>query len=1037
MQAHPEIAQTQEQLKEQIKTQILSRSLGNFKTTNFNDTMYVPLVFHIVHDYGQEYVTDTAIYQAVREINEMFNSIDPDTVGAPGTAGAGIILPYRRNIPGTNKTYRAQSRIIFKLATKDPQGNPTHGITRRRSYQTYLAGDQAKYDIWPTQSYMNIWIIRAFDSDHTGAAAYAYKPSAAQSRPWTDGVIGTLQNNYINYDNTLAHELGHSLNLDHTWGGTNQPGVDCGDDGIDDTPPTYGHPPNSGNCSQGNLFDTRCVYFNADSIGKINLDGLTDITSTLVGEGIRFNALNKIHLDSVYFYPTVVNQPYQIVLKRGNAVVGTHNGTTIDNKVTRTKIKRDTITYLQNFATADMLTNTGIKFLTYDSLTIKSVYFNPVDSGEAYEIVLKRNGTVIDNYAGITWKDPANNANWTLAPVDFTIPFTSVADTYSIEFGVNPGVYRDTLFNASVDTLYPSMRFASDMSNSKYNYFFQWTVETYDYKQVARLGFIMEENTDYSLEFSLNPGAKRDLGSTPTAQRFLFDAIQLTKDTTGPYYNFFYNWHFRHGDYYKTYSAAEWNDLFWTPGDSLATVPRRVNYPDTVNSQNVMDYTYCSRMFTYLQAVHMREALNNTTENRNQLITPENLAITGALDPWPDLAPIADFSVPSIGNIANRSHTGFICPGQQVLFTNRSWNDTVTSVNWTFSNGADVPSSSSMTTVNNKFSQPGWVTVSLEATSNAGSSTTTKSNLIYVADGDNVVDPTNYVQDFNPSGDLDKYPLFNYYENETKWEVINHAGMYDNTSIKYNNYDLREWPNSLIGTPRADYDDFFTPAFDLTKLGGQGEKKYLNFFTAGAYRTNVVSNMNDTLEIAYSGNCNTWTVLKRMTRLEIANNGLRTENFTPSGFWEWKGQSIDVTNISGPSAQRVYFRFRYKPGVNVSKQNFAEYLKGTGNNFYIDRIQLAKWTTDVAELESKETGIVLAPNPTTGSTNIIVKDAKSATAQVQVTDITGKVVYVLETKLNQNMTSIEIPENVIAVKGIYLVQVTTGTTKFTEKLVVY
>ena len=39
----------------------------------------------------------------------------------------------------------------------------------------------------------------------------------------------------------LTHEVGHYLNLLHTWGYTNDPGVDClGTDDVSDTPPTKG-----------------------------------------------------------------------------------------------------------------------------------------------------------------------------------------------------------------------------------------------------------------------------------------------------------------------------------------------------------------------------------------------------------------------------------------------------------------------------------------------------------------------------------------------------------------------------------------------------------------------------------------------------------------------------------------------------------------------------------------------------------------------------------------------------------------------------
>jgi hypothetical protein len=423
----------------------------------------------------------------------------------------------------------------------------------------------------------------------------------------------------------------------------------------------------------------------------------------------------------------------------------------------------------------------------------------------------------------------------------------------------------------------------------------------------------------------------------------------------------------------------------------------------------------------------MRAALHSSTAGRSNLISPANLAATGALAPWPDLPPTADFS----------TNMNFVCPNQNVIFTNRSWNDTVTSATWTFSNGAVNPTATNLTTVTNNFSTPGWANITLAVTGNGGSGTgtITKNDIVYVADP-NAIDPTNYIQEFNAT-DLDKYPMFNYYGNDHKWEQVNHAGYYDNTSIRYKNWDARVFPASLIGTPLGDQDDFFTPAFDLTKLQAGNGSVYLNFYSSGAFRTNNIQNMADVLEIAYSTNCNTWTTLKSLTKLDIGNKGLGPDApYAPLGFWDWIPQSIELT-AAVKNQPKVYFRFRFKPGVDTVSNNMSQYMLGTGNNFYIDRLHLAKWTTDVTAVEMKESGIVLAPNPTSGSTSVVVKDSRNSTAEIVVTDITGKVVFTRTAKLNIGITNIEIPANFITVKGIYLVQVITGAVKHTEKLVVY
>ncbi len=120
------------------------------KTTAAGDTAFkddimltVPIVFHIVHDYGAEYVSDDVVYEALKDINEVFSKTNP--------SGAKTIVTYNGNIPGTNIPYRGNAHIQFKLAQKDPLGNPTKGITREYSYLARSASDQAKINQWPQQ----------------------------------------------------------------------------------------------------------------------------------------------------------------------------------------------------------------------------------------------------------------------------------------------------------------------------------------------------------------------------------------------------------------------------------------------------------------------------------------------------------------------------------------------------------------------------------------------------------------------------------------------------------------------------------------------------------------------------------------------------------------------------------------------------------------------------------------------------------------------------------------------------------------------
>jgi hypothetical protein len=1012
---HPEIAQYEAQMKADIEARINGMDLSKFKTTGENDpafmdndTIIVPLVYHVIHDYGGEYISDNTIFESVKEINRIYSRTQSDT--------ATVIATFKNKIPGTNIKYIGKPNIKFVLATKDPQGNPTHGITRRLSYLTNLASDQSKLDYWPNSQYMNIWVINNFPTvaaGQTQPAAYAYKPPTAAFLPWGDGPISLY--NYVNGVNyTLAHELGHELNLDHTWGGTNQPEVDCGDDDVDDTPPTMGH----NTCGPTQLYDTRCTYKN-QFVGKTSLNTNDDIVDNIAGVGISFKSLTKVNIDTVTFYPVLPNIPYQIVLKHNNTVMASYSGVTTNNKV-------DTSIGVMSPQTAlfvsDQYTGLGIKFKVYDSVYLRNVtvYPEPLSVGLPFTIVLKKNGSIINT---VTTVNTDTFGFGMTIPLNWAVQYTDTISEYSLEFSQNNGMRHDPYISLFDNRNLPGViRITSDTANGNYNYFYNLQVTGFNYPERAVVHFLVPRDTNanaYKLEFAVNPGAKRDLGSAIVNS--VPDGIVFTKDTTNGRYNYFYDWKIR-TDYHKFYSKSVAYNLF---GDSTRNY---IDYPDTTNTQNVMDYSYCSKMFTYLQGVRMRATLRSPVAGRSNLVSPQNLLQTGATAPWPDLAPIADFSVNNVFTCTNAAGNN----GPSFLFVNRSWNDTVSSVNWTFSNGSTVPTATTTGTAGNvpnvKFSTPGWVTITATANSNAGSNTVTKSNVVYIAD-DNVNNASGYMQEFSDTNENKRYPIFNYYNNFTKWEVVKNAGVWDNYSIRYKNLDTRSGASSFVGTPQGDKDDFFTPAFDMTQV--PGNNLYLNFYTSGAFLTNNPLLMNDSLQIHYSTNCgSSWVRLKTLKKSEISNKGaINNMEYVPGGLWDWASQSIPMNNLK--SSNKVFFRFRYYPSADPQNK------MGIGNNFYLDRIHISPFTTDVATLEPKKAGIVLAPNPTTGSTFVMIKDANSNKAEVEVSDITGKIVYRTSANLNSNITSVEIPASYITVKGMYLVKVITGSVNQSEKLIVY
>lgn len=725
---NPKILEIEQEIERQIKEGIKHINLSTFakKTagdqTNNPDFWYdIPIVIHIVHDYNTyntstfigDFIPDDFIYKAVRDWNIVFAKQNADT--------ADVIQPFKK--------YIGNAHIRLHLATVDPNGNPTKGITRRRSYLTYTGGDQAKFDGWPRGSYMNIWCINRMSDGHSSAAAYAYQPPTAAGIPMYDGVIA-LASYLNNGSKTIPHELGHCLNLAHPWGNTNQPGVACGDDNVDDTPPTKGH--NTTGCTAASIYDSSCAtnYF-------------------------------KIYTDSV-------------------------------------------------------------------------------------------------------------------------------------------------------------------------------------------------------------------------------GHIEL------------------------------------------------VDYPDTTNAQNLMDYTYCDKMFTKGQVERMHLALNSDVADRNVLWDSTNLVMTGALASVPDIKPTPDFSVTLPGTSSYLTKNGnFAFPGRNVKFTNYSYNDTVENVDWEFTNGSTVVTKESVeTNFDQTFTDAGWYDVKMTVTgNNSGDTTRVWPKAIYVPDATGVNLSAGYIQEFADGSDRDKWAMFNYYNNEFKWELSDH-GVWDSKCIKYNGFDNRvvsAFNPPYTGTPEGDIDDLFSVPVDLTTLGGS--EAYLTFFYSGATRSSISTDVRDTLQIEYSINkSNTWTTLAKLGKADIFNKGTVNVAYTPAYMsdWEMKGIKLPAAAIT----PYTVFRFRYRPGANL-------FGTSTGNNFYLDRVSFSPWNVGVNPVDAGTVSVMVVPNPTQGDASVIINDLGNSQASIAVSDITGKVVYNAEVAVSSNQARVVIPASAISVKGMYLVNVKTGNQVATRKLVVY
>ena len=225
---HLEYLKSQDPQLEQrmLQNEITLQNWINHHPESFVSTIItIPVVVHVVYYNSTQNISTSQIQSQIDILNEDFRRLNANAT----------------NTPSAFQSVAADCEIEFCLATVDPNGNSTTGITRTSTYQSsFSANDNVKFtysggiDAWNTSDYLNIWVCNL--SNFLG---YAQFPGGNSS---TDGIVC----NYAYFGNigtatypfhlgrTATHEVGHYLNLRHIWGDSN-----CGNDYCNDTPTQY------------------------------------------------------------------------------------------------------------------------------------------------------------------------------------------------------------------------------------------------------------------------------------------------------------------------------------------------------------------------------------------------------------------------------------------------------------------------------------------------------------------------------------------------------------------------------------------------------------------------------------------------------------------------------------------------------------------------------------------------------------------------------------------------------------------------------
>ena len=234
LQQYPDMQKNQRAIEDFTQQKIASHN-GNSRSA----LITIPTVVHVVYRTNSQNISNAQVISQIDVLNQDFRRSNSDAL----------------NTSSQYVGVAADVDIEFCLATVDPNGNSTSGITRTSTSVSSFSynNDGIKFNslggknAWPTGQYLNIWVGNLSGN----LLGYAQFPGGPAS---TDGIVilyracGTVGNVQYPYHlgRTATHEVGHWLNLRHIWGD----GGCSVDDFVNDTP--LSDDPNFG-CALGHI----------------------------------------------------------------------------------------------------------------------------------------------------------------------------------------------------------------------------------------------------------------------------------------------------------------------------------------------------------------------------------------------------------------------------------------------------------------------------------------------------------------------------------------------------------------------------------------------------------------------------------------------------------------------------------------------------------------------------------------------------------------------------------------------------------------
>jgi PKD repeat protein len=482
---HPELEKKREDFQNGINAIMAQQAANKFSGSQQLFTYVVPVVVHVIHQYGSENISDAQIEDQIRILNEDFQRTNSDSVNTP--------LGFRPNV--------GRMSIEFRLARKDPNGNCTNGIIRvvnslTNGTSSFVNRDDVKsLSYWNANKYLNIWIVKNITPQTAGQTILGYAQFPGLGALSTEGLvlrsnatgsIGTAVGTNTNKGRTATHEIGHCLGLRHIWG--DDFGTCTGSDMINDTPnqadenyncPTFPQISCS-NGPNGDMFmnymdyvDDACM--NMFSAGQVNVMNAV-MNGTTGGRFNLWQAANLVNTGTdVPNTPIVCKPKPDYIVNKKEVCVG--NTLTFFDKSWGTAGTSWSWTFQGGTPGTSNLQNPVIQYNTPGAYNVKLVVSNSAGTDSISKV-----GEILVKSAMANIQAP--NYFETFPPnIDLTANSFRVVDLDNdlaffpytgAGIGDNSSVYMDNSINSPnrVDYLYmPNINFATAPTDAKLTFY--------------------------------------------------------------------------------------------------------------------------------------------------------------------------------------------------------------------------------------------------------------------------------------------------------------------------------------------------------------------------------------------------------------------------------------------------------------------------------------------------------------------------------------------------------------------------------------